>query len=107
MKPVLITWGFDPDDGSIYLDCYLEIKYNEECGRDAEHINIRSKSQGTKLALLHIPKNEDREYIEEYIEKGLVPTVLQLLNKAKVNLSDILRKSKKSDNQAIDFIMSY
>ena len=105
MKPVIITWGFDPYNGKLYLDCYLEVTNCDKDVTAVKMMNLRGRTQGTHLALLRIPKDQDREYIETYIKEGRFHDVVQLLNKAKVNISDITRK-KMSDIQAIDFIMS-
>ena len=105
MKPVIITWGFYLHNGNIYLDCYLEIQDCERDGAAVKMMDLRGRTQGTKLALLRIPKDEDRDYIENYIKEGEREIVLELLQKAKVNVNEITR-NKMSSNQAIDFIMS-
>jgi len=105
MKHVVITWGFDQYNGNLYLDCYLEVQDCEKDGSAIKMMDLRGRSQGTQVALLRIPKDQDREYIETYIKEGSREDGTRLLRKAKVNVNEITR-SKMSDNQAIDFIMS-
>ena len=105
MKPVVITWGFSQYNGKLYLDCYLEIQDCEKDGSAIKIMDLRGRTQGTKLALLRIPKDQDREYIETYIKEGSREEVTKLLNEAKVNVNEITRK-RMSANNAIDFIMS-
>ncbi len=105
MKPVVITWGFCQYTGKLYLDCFLEVTDCSKAGTAVKMMELRGSTQGTHLALLRIPKEMDREYVEDYIKEGDFHSVVQLLNKAKVRASEITRK-RVSDNNAIDFIMS-
>jgi len=101
MKPVVITWGFSQDDGTPYLDCYLEIR---DCSKDGTAVRImelRGSTQGTTLCLLQVPADTKREDIESYIKMN-TPDVIELLRKAKVRSGDITRKG--IENQALDFI---
>jgi len=104
MKQVVLTWGFSQNDGTPYLDCYLEITDCEKDGAAVKMMDLRCSSQGTTLALLRVPADTEREDIESYIKMN-TPDVIQLLRKAKVNVRDITRK-KLSENQAIDFILN-
>ena len=100
MKPVLITWGFSPQDGKPYLDCYLEVDGNAEVS-SVKMMELRGTVQGTKLALLKIPRDCNRKYIEEFIEHNTTE-VIELLNSAFVRSGEITRCGH--ENQAIDFI---
>ena len=101
MKPVVISWGFNPYNGKIFLDCYLDIDDKRYGVTDVYMMEIRGNTQGTTLALLKIPKEEGRQYIEEYINLG-DKSVLELLKSAKISAREITRKGHK--HSAIDFI---
>ena len=104
MVHTVITWGFDPMTGKVYLDCFLKIT---DCVKDAAAIkmmNLRNSSQSTHLALLSIPEDCERKDVEDFIKDAQHQDVVNLLQKAKVNIRDILRKNYKSN--AINFMMS-
>jgi len=101
MKPVVISWGFSPYNGKIYLDCYLEIDHDSNGVQDLYMMELRGSSQGTTLALLKIPREEGRQYVEDYINLE-DESVLALLKSAKIRAGDITRKGH--ENNAIDFI---
>ena len=102
MKPVVISWGFNPYNGKPYLDCYLTINDLDDTTA-IRMIDLRGKTQGTQMALLRIPKGCHREDIEEYISYNTAE-VIETLRKARITPNDILRK-KYSESNAIDFIM--
>ena len=102
MKPVLITWYFDPNTGDIKLDCYLELDDPSQV-QAVKMVYLRAGVQQAHPALLHLPEGATRETVEEYIcNESIKKEVLQKLNKAKVNQNDIVRK--KLETSAIDFL---
>jgi len=101
MKNVLITWGFSHHDGTPYLDCYLDLDDLQSTPHEARMMDMRCSSQGTKLALLRLPKDYKREYLENYINHASKEDI-KTLNTAKININNITRKAHES--QAIDFI---
>ena len=101
MKAVVISWGFSTHDGKPYLDCYIEVDHNSENVGAVKMMELRGTTQGTKLALLKIPKEAGREYIEEYIAHN-TEDVIKLLRSAFVRSSEITRT--RHENSAIDFI---
>lgn len=101
MKPVVISWGFSQYDGKPYLDCYIDVDHNSENVGAVKMMELRGSSQGTKLALLKIPKEAGREYVEDYISHG-GDEVIKLLKSAFVRSSEITRT--RHENSAIDFI---
>ena len=101
MKPVVITWGFSQYDGKPYLDCYIEVDHDSHNVGAVKMMELRGSTQGTKLALLKIPKEAGREYIEEYIAHN-TEDVIKLLKSAFVRSGDITRT--RHENSAIDFI---
>jgi len=102
MKQVIISWGFSQHTGDLYLDCYLEITDAQKDATAVKMIELRGSSQGTHLALVRIPKDCERDYIESLIKDVPRKEIIALLNKAKIRASDVLRKG--DTNQAIDFI---
>lgn len=101
MKNILITWGFHPLNGHIYLDCYTEIKSGSDA-ETARMMSLRSKSQDTHLSLLRVPEDWDREDMQLYIVHS-TPDNIKTLVKAKVQPNEIFRK-RHSESNAIDFI---
>jgi len=102
MNTVVITWGFNPNDGKPYLDCYLPITDPTKDASAIKMMDLRGSSQGTSLALIRIPEGCEREDIEKYIEMN-TPDAIELLKKAKVRVDDLVRRPH--ENQAIDFII--
>jgi len=108
MKQIVITWGLDKQDGTPYLDCYLEIT---DCAKDASDINkdasdikmmdLRGRFQNTGLATFKIPKNCNREDLSNYISSN-TKDVMSFLKKNSVGLKDIVRKGER--HQSLDFI---
>jgi len=84
MTPTIITWGFDSTTGEIYLDCFLKIQDCKEDATALKMINLRCQHQGTKMALIKIPSDQDREYVESYIEDNPREDTLKFLNKAQI-----------------------
>jgi hypothetical protein len=102
MKPVLITWGFNPHNGEIYLDAYLELN-NPERAAVVPMIYIRAEFQKVNVSLLHIPEDASRKDIEEYVTSSTgKDEVVQKLNDAKVRKDEVIRK--KLATNAIDFL---
>jgi hypothetical protein len=102
MKPVLITWGFNPHNGEIYLDAYLELN-NPERAAVVPMVYVRAEFQKVNVALLHIPEDATRNDIEDYVTKSPnQKDVVQKLNDAKVKKEEIIRK--KLSTNAIDFL---
>ena len=101
MKPVVITWGFSQNDGKPYLDCYLEIDNDSRGVQSLYLMELRGSTQGTSLALLKIPTEMGKDYIEDFIEAN-TEEVIKLLKSAKISAKDITRKGH--EQSAIDFI---
>ena len=101
MKPVVISWGFSQHDGKPYLDCYLDVDHDSNGVQAVHMMELRGSSQGTKLALLKIPKEEGRDYIENFISLDS-EEVIKLLKSAHIRAGDITRKGH--EHSAIDFI---
>ena len=102
MRPVLITWYFDPRTGDIKLDCLLELDDPNQV-QAVRMVYVRAGVQNASPALLHIPGGATRQDIEMYIEdKKNREDVLLKLNKARVKENEIIRK--KLATNAIDFL---
>lgn len=102
MKPVLITWYFDPSTGDIKLDCYLELDDPSQV-QAVRMVYVRAGVQQANPALLHLPEGSERQDVEMYItDKKNRDSVLQKLNQAKVKENEIIRK--KLATNAIDFL---
>jgi hypothetical protein len=102
MKPVLITWGFNPHNGEIYFDAYLELN-NPENASLVSMVYIRAEFQKVNVSLLHIPEDASRKDIEEYVTSSTgKDEVVQKLNDAKVRKDEVIRK--KLATNAIDFL---
>lgn len=97
-KYVLFTWGFN-EDGEIYLDCYLEITPLKESVLDAKMIEKRMAFQRTKMSLMKVCKDAEREDLEQWVlsstyDKEVIPK----LKKSQIKLYDILIKEKGSNS---------
>lgn len=103
MKPIVITWGFSTQDGKPYLDCYHEVA-DLDTGHEIRMMDLRGKTQGTRLALFKVPKEFKREDMEKFIEFSGEEEISKL-RKAQINVNEILRK-RYSESNAIDFILS-
>lgn len=103
LQPVLVTWYFNPNNGNLELDCFLECDKPENA-KAVGMVFLKANVQQAHAALLHIPKDAGREYIESYIKGGDQSEIVKTLKKAKVNENDITRKKHEAGN-AIDFLM--
>ena len=101
MKAVIITWGFSQENGKPYLDCYTEVDHNSNNVVNVKMMELRGIHQGTKLALLKIPKDAGRDYVNDFIKLDS-EEVIKLLKSAFVRSSEITRT--RHENAAIDFI---
>jgi len=105
MKTVLISWGFDTNKGNIYLDAYMDLTDPKFSPKDVKMLDFRVQFQQVHLALLKIPKECERDYIQEYFKEYKQENLVDLLKSAKVRSEDIVRK-KLHENNAIDFLKS-
>jgi len=103
MKPIVITWGYSQNDGKPYLDCYHEVTDLDD-GNSIRMMDLRGKTQGTRLALFKVPKEFKREDMANYI-KFSGDEEIKTLRKAQINVNEILR-TRYSESNAIDFIVS-
>ena len=101
--PVLITWGFNPSNGKLELDCFLELN-NPKHAEAVGHIYLRAGVHNHSVALLHIQTEcATRKFVEEWMGVGDSESVVGMLKKAKVHQNDIVRK--KNDVNSVDFIL--
>jgi len=102
LNPVLITWYFDPSNGDIKLDCFLEINGTNHASA-VGMIFLRAGVQQAHPALLHIPEGAGRETVEDYIcNESIKKEVIEKLKSARVNQNDIVRH--KNGHNLKDFI---
>jgi hypothetical protein len=102
MKPVLITWGFNPLNGEIYLDAYLELN-NPERAAVVPMVYVRAEFQKVNVSLLHIPDDASRKEIEDYVASGQPKNdVVKKLTEAIVRKDEVIRR--KLATNAIDFL---
>jgi len=102
--PVLITWHFNPSNGKLELDCFLECNDHKHAPA-VKHVYLRAGVHQSKVSLLHIPLGSGRGDLESWMKEADQKDVLELLNKAVVQQSDIVRKKNEGGN-ALDFLMS-
>jgi len=103
LLPVLITWHFNPSNGKLELDCFLECD-DPKHAPAVKHVYLRAGVHQSTVSLLHIPKDCGREYVETWMKEADQKDVVELLTKAKVQQSDIVREKHKGGN-VIDFLM--
>lgn len=102
-KKIIITWGFNSEDGKLYLDSYLELVGEEKDLVKTVHImELRQRFQMTHMTLLHTPEDTTREDIENYIKHTPKKEVIKKLKDGEVKVSAITRKD--SGSTAIEFI---
>ena len=100
-KIILFTWGFN-EDGEIYLDSYLEITPLKESVISAKMMDVRMNAQRTKMSLMRICKDAEREDLEQWVlSSSYDKEVMKKLKESQVRLSDLLVESR---GNSIDFI---
>ena len=102
--PILITWYFDHNTGDVRLDCWLDLDGYKRV-QAIKMVYLRANINQSHTSLIHVPEGCDRETVEDWMKVERKKDVLELLNKAKVRVEEIIRKKHEAGN-AMDFLMN-
>ena len=102
LTPVLLTWGFNPRNGKLELDCFLELN-TEKAAEAVKMIYLRAAHNNHQVALFHVPQGSERGFVEEWLSLVDTKTAVDKFKKGKVAINDVVRR--KNETNAIDFIL--